>query len=68
MAKYEFTIDIPMYLPQSAIDELKSDIKEKLDELTGRCTQYEVKAKVNFAATQSKEVEESKEEEEEEEA
>jgi len=70
MAKYQFTIDIPLWLPQDAIDELKTDIKEKLDEIVAKCAQYEVKAKVvakNVEASEEPEEETEEESEEEEE-
>lgn len=66
MARYEFTIDLPIYLPQMAIDELKTRLKDRMKELVAKCGEYQVDLEVSMKVMPSAE-EKSKEEEEEEE-
>jgi predicted nucleic acid-binding protein len=66
VARYEFTIDLPIYLPQMAIDELKTRLKDRMKELVAKCGEYQVDLEVSMKVMPSAE-EKSKEEEEEEE-
>jgi hypothetical protein len=74
MARYEFKIEIPVYLPQEAIEQIKNDVASYMKDLAGRCGEYEVDVKVNMKMEAGKkkaneeESGEEKEEEEEEEA
>ena len=51
MAKYEFTIDIPVYLPPQAVEDLKMRIKERIKELAARCGEYQIDLEVKMKAT-----------------
>jgi hypothetical protein len=48
MAKYEFTIDIPVYLPPQAIEDLKARIKERIKDLVAKCGEYQVDLEVKM--------------------
>jgi len=48
MAKYEFTIDIPIYLPQQAIEDLKARIRERVKDLAAKCGEYQVDLEVKM--------------------
>jgi len=69
MARYEFKIEIPVYLPQDAIEQIKNDVASYMKDLAGQCGEYEVDVKVNMKveAGRKKAEEEEKEEGEEEE-
>ena len=69
MARYEFKIEIPVYLPQEAVEQIKNDVASYMKDLAGQCGEYEVDVKVNMKveAGRKKAEEEEKEEGEEEE-
>jgi hypothetical protein len=69
MARYEFKIEIPVYLPVYAIEQIKNDVASYMKDLAGQCGEYEVDVKVNMKveAGRKKAEEEEKEEGEEEE-
>lgn len=70
MARYEFKIEIPVYLPQDAIEQIKNDVASYMKDLAGQCGEYEVDVKVNMkmeAGRKEAEEEEKEEGEEEEE-
>jgi hypothetical protein len=74
MARYEFKIEIPVYLPQEAVEQIKNDVASYMKDLAGQCGEYDVDVKVNMkmeaGGTQARKEaeEEEKEKEEEEEA
>jgi hypothetical protein len=70
MARYEFKIEIPVYLPQEAVEQIKNDMASYMKDLAGQCGEYEVDVKVGMkmeAGKKEAEEEEGEEEEEEEE-
>jgi len=70
MARYEFKIEVPVYLPQEAIEQIKNDVASYMKDLAGQCGEYDVDVKVNMKmkAGRKEAEEEEKEEGEEEEA
>jgi len=71
MARYEFKIEIPVYLPQEAVEQIKNDVASYMKDLAGQCGEYEVDVKVNMkmeAGRKEAEEEEKEEGEGEEEA
>jgi hypothetical protein len=59
MARYEFKIEIPVYLPQEAVDQIKNDVESYMKDLAGQCGEYEVDVKVGMKMeTGKKEAEE----------
>lgn len=48
MAKYEFTVNIPVYVPNEALEELKESIKDYLNKLVAECGEYIVEAQVQM--------------------
>ncbi len=65
MAKYEFTVNIPVYVPNEALEELKESIKDYLNKLVAECGEYIVEAQVQMKrADVDMEKEEDEEEEE----
>jgi hypothetical protein len=53
MAKYEFVIDIPVYLPPQAIEDLKARIKERVKDLAAKCGEYQVDLEVKMKMASS---------------
>jgi hypothetical protein len=66
MAKYEFKIELPIYLPQTAIEELKTRLKDRMKELAAKCGEYQIDLEVKMKVTADAEEKTEKEEEEEE--
>jgi hypothetical protein len=66
VAKYEFKIELPIYLPQAAIEELKTRLKDRMRELVAKCGEYQVDLEVKMKVTADIEEKAEKEEEEEE--
>jgi hypothetical protein len=64
MAKYEFAIDVPVYLPPQAIEELKMRIKERVRDLAAKCGEYQVDLQVKMKMMPSTEQKVEKEEKE----
>jgi hypothetical protein len=64
MAKYEFTIELPIYLPQMAVDELKTRLRDRVRELAAKCGEYQVELDVRMKVTAGVERKAKKEEEE----
>jgi len=62
MAKYEFTIELPIYLPQMAIDELKTRLRDRVKELAAKCGEYQVELDVRMKTVPKVEEEKEKEE------
>jgi len=65
MAKYEFTVNIPVYVPNEALEELKESIKDYLNKLVAECGEYIVEAQVQMkkaGVDMEKEEDEEKEE------
>ncbi len=58
MARYEFTIDIPIYLPPQAVEELKMRLRERMKELAAKCGEYQVDLEVKMKTTPKTEKEE----------
>jgi len=48
MAKYEFKIDIPIYLPPEAIEEFKLDMNDFMRELAAKCGEYQVQVRMQM--------------------
>ena len=68
MARYEFTIELPIYLPQAAVDEIKTRLKDRIKELTAKCGEYQVELEVKMKTHGYAEEKAEKEKEEKEEA
>jgi hypothetical protein len=66
VAKYEFTIEIPIYLPQVAVDEIKTRLKDRMRELISKCGEYQVELDVRMKTIPAAEEKAEKEEKEEE--
>jgi divalent metal cation (Fe/Co/Zn/Cd) transporter len=64
MAKYEFAIDVPIYLPLQAIEELKTRIKERVKDLAAKCGEYQVDIQVKMKMMPSAEQKAEEEEKE----
>ncbi len=64
MAKYEFKIELPIYLPQTAIEELKTRLKDRMKELVAKCGEYQVDLEVRMKVAAGAEEKAKKEEEE----
>jgi hypothetical protein len=62
VAKYEFKIELPIYLPQAAIEELKMRLKDRMRELVAKCGEYQVDLEVRMKVAAEAEKEEEEEE------
>lgn len=60
MAKYVITVQIPMLIPQEAVDQLKEDVKKKIDELVAKYGEYEVRTQVRQQTAREQVEEEEK--------
>ena len=59
MARYEFKIDIPIYLPPEAIEEFKLDMSDFMRTLAAKCGEYQVQVQMQMKRTpEPKEAEE----------
>jgi len=64
MARYEFKIEIPVYLPQEAVEQIKSDVASYMKDLAGQCGEYEVDVKVSMKMEAGRKEAEEEEKEE----